>query len=148
MAALRESWNSTTRFVSTREQGNRNINLNQLHAVSRTHQGRLREPSVKTLRSSLSAEFWRHRVLSSRTQHRPLCRHQSEENGKKLSKYFISSSGDRTPNQSVLQLHFVRLSHDRPLTDIHTNAARRCVNIIINLYNGNGRQRTRKGAQF
>ena len=33
--------------------------LNQLHAVPRTQQGRQREPSVKTLRSPLSAEFWR-----------------------------------------------------------------------------------------
>ena len=30
---------------------------NQVHAVSRTQQGRQREPSVKTLRSPLSAEF-------------------------------------------------------------------------------------------
>ena len=36
----------------------------QLHAVSRTQQGRQREPSVKTLCSPLSAEFWRHCVLS------------------------------------------------------------------------------------
>ena len=32
------------------------IKKNQLHAVSRTQQGRQREPSVKTLRSPLSAE--------------------------------------------------------------------------------------------
>ena len=31
--------------------------INQLHAVSRTQQGRQREPSVKTLRSPLSANF-------------------------------------------------------------------------------------------
>ena len=31
-----------------------------------------------------------------------------------LSKYFISSSGDRTHNLSVLQSHFVPLRHDRP----------------------------------
>ena len=31
--------------------------LNQLHAISRTQQGRQREPSVKTLRSPLSAVF-------------------------------------------------------------------------------------------
>ena len=53
--------------------------LNQLHAVSRTLQGRQREPSVKTLRSPLSAEFWRHCVLSGRTQRRACPRHQSEE---------------------------------------------------------------------
>ena len=54
--------------------------LNQLHAVSRTRQGRQREPSVKILRSPLSAEFWRHCVLSGSTQRRAP-RHQSEENG-------------------------------------------------------------------
>ena len=43
---------------------------NQLHAVSRTQQGRQREPIVKTLRSPLSAEFWRHCMLSDRTQRR------------------------------------------------------------------------------
>ena len=42
----------------------------QLHAVSRTLQGRQREPSVKTLHSPLSAEFWRHCVLSGRIQRR------------------------------------------------------------------------------
>ena len=31
-----------------------------------------------------------------------------------LSKYFISSSGNRTHNQSVLQSHLVPLRHDRP----------------------------------
>ena len=31
-----------------------------------------------------------------------------------LNKYFISSSGDRTHNQSVLQSHFVPLRHDWP----------------------------------
>ena len=31
-----------------------------------------------------------------------------------LNKYFISSSGDRTHNQSVLQSHFVSLRHDWP----------------------------------
>ena len=55
------------------------IKSNQLHAVSRTQQGRQREPSVKTLRSPLSAEFWRHCVLSGRTQRRALPQDQSEE---------------------------------------------------------------------
>ena len=49
------------------------------HAVSRTLQGRQRKPSVKTLRSLLSAEFRRHCVLSGRTQRRACLRHQSEE---------------------------------------------------------------------
>ena len=87
---------------------------NQLHAVSRTQQGRHREPSVKTLRTPLSAEFWRHCVLSVRT---PPCFASTPErrNGNiNLNKYFISSSGDRTLNQTVLQSHFVPLRHDWP----------------------------------
>ena len=51
----------------------------RLHAVSRKQQGGQKESSVKTLRSSLSAEFWKHYVLSSGTQRRSLPRHQSEE---------------------------------------------------------------------
>ena len=35
-----------------------------------------------------------------------------------LSKYFISSCGDLTHNQSVLRSHFVPLRHDWPLVDI------------------------------
>ena len=58
---------------------NVNSHLNQLYAVSRSQQSRQRESSVKTLRSSLSAEFWRHCVLSGETQRRALPRHQSEE---------------------------------------------------------------------
>ena len=51
----------------------------RMQSVSRTLQGKQRESSVKTLRSPLSAEFWRHYVLSGRTQRRTLPRHQSEE---------------------------------------------------------------------
>ena len=49
------------------------IKLNQLHAVSRIQQGRQREPSVKTRRSPLFAEFFE--VLSSGTllQCRAVC---------------------------------------------------------------------------
>ena len=54
------------------------IKLNQIHAVSRTQQRRQKEPSVKTLRSPLSVEFWRYCVLSSGTQRRALPRHQRE----------------------------------------------------------------------
>ena len=50
--------------------------LNHLHAVSRIQQGRQREPSVKTLHSQLSAEFWRHCLLSGGTQRRDLPQHQ------------------------------------------------------------------------
>ena len=55
------------------------LKLNQLHTISLTQQGRQREPSVRTLRSPLSAEVWRHCVLSGRTQHRALPRYQNEE---------------------------------------------------------------------
>ena len=79
----------------------------QLHAVSRAQQGRQRESSVMTLHSPLSAVFWGHCMLSGRTQRHALPRHHIN-----LSKYFISSSGDRTHNQSIL--HFVLLRHDWP----------------------------------
>ena len=52
---------------------------NQFHAVSRTQQGRQREPSVKTLRSPLSVEFRGHCVFSGGTQRRAMPLHQSEE---------------------------------------------------------------------
>ena len=55
------------------------VKLYQLHALSRTQQGRQREPGVKIFRSPLSAEFWRHCVLSSGTQRCALPRHQGEE---------------------------------------------------------------------
>ena len=68
----------------------------------------------KILRSPLSAEFWRYCVLSGRTQRRVFASTPERRNGNlNLSKYFISSSGDRTHNQSVLQSHFVPLRHDR-----------------------------------
>ena len=79
----------------------------QLHAVSRSQQGRQRESSVKTLRSPLSAEFWRHCVLSGGTQRSALPRNQSENIN--VNKYFTSASGDRTHNQSILQSHFVSM---------------------------------------
>ena len=66
---------------------------NQLHAVSRTQQGRQREPSVKTLRSPLSANFWRHCVLSGGTQRRSFASTPVRRNGniKKSFQYsFIS----------------------------------------------------------
>ena len=58
---------------------NNHIDTIQLHAVSRTQQGSQREPSVKTLRSRLSAEFWKHCVLGGGTQRHALPRHQSEK---------------------------------------------------------------------
>ena len=43
---------------------NSQLKLNQLHVVSCSQQCRQREPSVKTLRSTLSAEFWMHCVFA------------------------------------------------------------------------------------
>ena len=67
-------------------------NLNQLHAVSRTHQGRQKEPSVKTLRCPLSGRVlealrveWR-----NSTPHFPLTPERRNENIN-VNKYFISS---------------------------------------------------------
>ena len=64
---------------------------NQLHAVSRTQQGRQREPSVKTLCFPFSAEFWRHCVLSGGTPRFALTPEQRNEIIN-LNKYLISSS--------------------------------------------------------
>ena len=50
------------------------MHILKFHAVSRTHQGRQRESSIKTLRSTLTVEF-----LSVGTQYRVLRRHQSED---------------------------------------------------------------------
>ena len=87
---------------------------NQFHAVSRTQEDRQREPSVKILRSShqnLEALCVEWRSSTPRFVSTP-----ERRNGTiNLSKYFISSSGDRTHNQSVLQSHLVPLRHDRPL---------------------------------
>ena len=52
---------------------------NQLHVVSRTQQGRQRDPSVKRLCSTLSIEFSRIYSLSGGTQRCVLPGHQSEE---------------------------------------------------------------------
>ena len=83
------------------------LKLNQLHAVSRTQQGRQREPSVKSLRYPLSAEFWRHCVLNGRNQLRALSRHQSEENENiNLSKF--SSPRIRSYFSASLCIQYIR----------------------------------------
>ena len=69
----------------------------QLHTVSRTQQGMQREPSVKTFRSRLSAELWRHCVLSGRIQ-------------------FLEWRSD--PRPVGLQSHFVPLRHDWPINNL------------------------------
>ena len=55
--------------------------FHQHHAVSRTQQGRQREPSAKTFSSPFSAEFWMHCMLSGETKRRAFAstRHQSEK---------------------------------------------------------------------
>ena len=73
----------------------------QLHAVFRTQQSRQREPSVRTLRSPLFAEFWRLCLLRGGTQRRAFASKPEQRNGNiNLNKYFIFTSGDRTYNQS------------------------------------------------
>ena len=66
------------------------IIINQLHAVSLTQH--------LTLRSPLSAEFWRHCVLNSDLT--PLFALTPERRNRniKLNKYFISSSPDNRSN--------------------------------------------------
>ena len=93
------------------------IKLNQLHAVSRTQQGRQRVPSVKTLRSPLSAF---RRVLDAlRVEWRnstPRFASTPERRNDNLNvnKYLSSSFEDRTHNQSILQSHSVPRRHDWP----------------------------------
>ena len=54
-------------------------------------------------------------MWSGRTQRRAFASTPERRNGNiNLGKYFISSSGARTHNQSVLQSHFVPLRHDWP----------------------------------
>ena len=90
------------------------INFYQFHAVSHIQQGRQREPSIKTLRSPLSAEFQRHCVLSSRIQRRALPRHQSEEK-EILIKVNISSPRVGIESKTNrFYSHFVPLRHDWP----------------------------------
>ena len=81
--------------------------LNQLHAVSRTQQGRQKEPKVLRqsvphfcrIREALRVEWQNSTPLFASTPER-------RNNNINLSKYFISSSGDQTHYQSVLQSHF------------------------------------------
>ena len=88
--------------------------INQLHAVSRTLQGRQREPSVKL--NTLFPIFCRIlealRVEWQNSTPRFASTPKRRNGNINLSKYLISSNGDRTHNQSVLQSHFVPLRHD------------------------------------
>ena len=88
---------------------------NQLHTVLRTQHGRQREPSVMTLRSPLSEILEALRVEWQNSTPRLISTPERRNENINLSKYLISSSGDRTHNQSVLQSHFVPLRHDWPL---------------------------------
>ena len=79
---------------------------NQLHAVSSAQQGKQKDSSVKTLRSPLSAEFWRHLRVKWLNLTLPFASTPKRRNGNmNLNKYFISSSGDRTYNQMRSQSH-------------------------------------------
>ena len=81
------------------------IKSNKFHAVSRTQQGRQRKPSVKTLRSPLSAEFWMHCVFSETQRLVFALEPERRNDNMNVNKHFISSSGDWTYNQSILQSH-------------------------------------------
>ena len=75
------------------------IKWNQLHAVSRTQQGRQREPSVKTLPLSTFCRILEALRVEWQNSTPRLTSTPERRNGNiKLSKYFISSSGDRTYN--------------------------------------------------
>ena len=81
-----------------------------------------RETSVKTLHFPLSAEIlealrveWRNSTLRFISIPEP-----GNENIH-LNKYFMSSSGDRTHKQSILQSHFGPLRHDWPITYVHAH---------------------------
>ena len=66
---------------------------NQLHAVSHTQQGRKREPSVKTLCSPLSAEYWRRVRVEWQNSTLRLISTSERRNGNiNLSKYFVQRS--------------------------------------------------------
>ena len=72
--------------------------------------------SIKTLRSPFSAEFWiaALRVEWQNSTPRFASSPERRKGNINLNKYFISSSGDRTHNLSVLQSYFVPLRRDWP----------------------------------
>ena len=81
------------------------VKSNHISFVPRTLQGNHREPSVETLRSPISER-------SGGTQRRIFALEPERINENiNVNKYFISSSGDRTHNQSILQSHYVPLCH-------------------------------------
>ena len=85
--------------------------INQLHAVSRTQQGRQREPSVKTLRSPLSTEF----ELQNSTPRLASTPERKNENIN-LSKYFYLLEWRSNPQLvDFTTVNFVPLHHDWPL---------------------------------
>ena len=66
----------------------------QLHAVSRSQQGRQREPSVKTLRSPLSGVLEALRVEWRNSTPRFASTSERRNGNININKYFIFSSGD------------------------------------------------------
>ena len=104
--------------------------INQLHAVSRTQQGRQRELSVKTLPTfcrileALRVE-WQN--STSRLTSTP----ERRKGNINLSKYFISSSGDRTHNQSVDFTVTPRAAAPRLASRIMLNGHNRLEGIIF-----------------
>ena len=74
-----------------------------LHAVSRTQRGRQRAPSVKTRRSLLSVEFWKHCVLSGDTQHRAFPCHYGEKIKILINNNQLIPEWESNPEPSLLQ---------------------------------------------
>ena len=79
--------------------------LHQLQALSRIQQGRQRKPSVETLRSPLSTEFWRRCVLIVGSQRRifALMPERRNENINKQSFISVFPHGDVQPTTVTLQ---------------------------------------------
>ena len=96
--------------------------LNQLHAVSRTWQCRQRKPSVMilfpTFRRILDC------VLSGGARRRAVSTPERRNWNINLNKYFISSSRNRTRNQSCLQSHTCALCATTHIYSVVVNTKR------------------------
>ena len=99
-------------IISFRKYINMYISFTLFPAHSTVGRGNLM--FLKTLRSPLSAEFWSDSLRVEWQNSTPRLASTLERRNVNinLSKYFISSSEDRTHNQSVLQSHFVPLRYD------------------------------------
>ena len=83
-------------------------------SVSRIQQGRQREPSVHTSFRTFCRILEVLRVEWQNSTPRLTSTPERRDRNINLSKYFISSSGDRAHNQSVLESYFGSLRRDWP----------------------------------